>query len=157
MILIIYILTPFTMTHSIHLFQGFRIIQTRMDGADNPPWSSTQSQAEVNFGRVCRSSTPAGHHSTFSQPVFQTTFPASQRLHPVYPHPKHATKFYLGSAMHHTLDREYSRSRKYFQLTHERLVQAELALRYTGMNTTICIFGLRFPSIPTEWTIAASK
>ena len=30
MILIIYILTPFTMTHSIHLFQGFRIIQTRM-------------------------------------------------------------------------------------------------------------------------------
>ena len=39
-------------------------------------------------------------------------------------------KFYLGSAMHHTLDREYSRSRKYFQLTNERLVQAELALRY---------------------------
>jgi hypothetical protein len=38
--------------------------------------------------------------------------------------------FYIGSAMHHTLDREYSRSRKYFQLTNERLVQAELALRY---------------------------
>ena len=32
--------------------------------------------------------------------------------------------------MHHTLDREYSRSRKYLQLTNERLVQAELALRY---------------------------
>jgi hypothetical protein len=30
MILVIYLLTPFTMTHSIHLFQGFRIIQTRM-------------------------------------------------------------------------------------------------------------------------------
>ena len=29
-----------------------------------------------------------------------------------------------------TLDREYSRSRKYLQLTNERLVQAELALRY---------------------------
>ena len=39
-------------------------------------------------------------------------------------------KFYIGSAMHHTLDREYSRSRKYLQLTNERLVQAELALRY---------------------------
>ena len=39
-------------------------------------------------------------------------------------------KFYVGSAMHHTLDREYSRSRKYLQLTKERLVQAELALRY---------------------------
>ena len=32
--------------------------------------------------------------------------------------------------MHHTLDREYSHSRKYLQLTNERLVQAELALRY---------------------------
>ena len=30
MILIIYIMTPFTMTYSLHLFQGFRIIQTRM-------------------------------------------------------------------------------------------------------------------------------
>ena len=30
MILIIYILTPFAMTHSVHLFQGFRIIQTGM-------------------------------------------------------------------------------------------------------------------------------
>ena len=30
MILIIYILTPFTMSYSVHLFQGFRIIQTRM-------------------------------------------------------------------------------------------------------------------------------
>ena len=32
--------------------------------------------------------------------------------------------------MHSTLDREYSRARKYLQLTNERLVQAELALRY---------------------------
>ena len=39
-------------------------------------------------------------------------------------------KFYIGSAMHHTLDREYSRSRKFFQLTNDKLVQAELALRY---------------------------
>ena len=50
MILIIYLLTPFTMTRSIHLFQGFRIIQTRMiDGACRNPWASTQSEAEVNF------------------------------------------------------------------------------------------------------------
>ena len=37
--------------------------------------------------------------------------------------------FYIGSAMHHTLDREYSRSRKFFQLTKDKLVQVELALR----------------------------
>ena len=39
-------------------------------------------------------------------------------------------KFYIGSAMHHTLDREYSRSRKFLQLTNDKLVQAELALRF---------------------------
>jgi hypothetical protein len=30
MILVIYILTPFTMASTLSLFQGFRIIQTRM-------------------------------------------------------------------------------------------------------------------------------
>ena len=77
-------------------FSGLSHHPNTHDGADNPPWSSTQSQAEVNFGRVCRSSTPAGHHSTFSQPVFQTIFPASEHLHPVYPHPKHATQVLPG-------------------------------------------------------------
>ena len=70
-------------------------------------------------------------------------------------------KFYVGSAMHHIMDREYSRSRKYLQLTNERLVQAELALRYwqelRGKNTTTCIFGLPFQSIQTEATTAALK
>ena len=42
--------------------------------------------------------------------------------------------------MHHTLDREYSRSRKYFQLTHERLVQAELALRYWHEHDNLYIW-----------------
>ena len=42
--------------------------------------------------------------------------------------------------MHHTLDREYSRSRKYFQLTNERLVQAELALRYWHEHENLYIW-----------------
>ena len=49
-------------------------------------------------------------------------------------------KFYIGSAMHHTLDREYSRSRKYLQLTNERLVQAELALRYWREHDNLYIW-----------------
>jgi hypothetical protein len=32
--------------------------------------------------------------------------------------------------MHHTMDREHNRSRKFFQLTEDKLVQAESALRY---------------------------
>ena len=65
-------------------------------------------------------------------------------------------KFYVGSAMHHIMDREYSRSRKYLQLTNERLVQAELHF-VIGKNTTTCIFGHLFQSIQTEATTAALK
>ena len=39
-------------------------------------------------------------------------------------------KFYVGSATHHTLDYEHSQARKYFQLEHDKLVQAELSLRF---------------------------
>jgi len=49
-------------------------------------------------------------------------------------------KFYVGSAMHHVMDREYSRSRKYLQLTNERLVQAELALRYWQEHDNLYIW-----------------
>ena len=49
-------------------------------------------------------------------------------------------KFYIGSAMHHTLDRECSRSRKYLQLTNERLVQAGLALRYWREHDNLYIW-----------------
>ena len=63
MILIIYILTPFTMTYSLHLFQGFRIIQTRMmvlavihglrpgqklKSILDPPWNFLYEMAGVN-------------------------------------------------------------------------------------------------------------
>ena len=67
-----------------------------------------------------------GAHNLYAQPFFKS--------HSVYLRFNHVMnlqpKFYLGSAMHHTLDREYSRSRKFSQLTNERLVHAELALRY---------------------------
>ena len=62
---------------------------------------------------------------------FSTSFFQSQSVYICFAHiVDMQPKFYIGSAMHHTLDREYSRSRKYLQLTNEGLVQAELALRY---------------------------
>ena len=140
MILIIYILTPFTMTHSIHLFQGFRIIQTRMmvltilhGLRPNPKLKSIlEGCADLQhlWGTTLHS------HNVFSRQFFQPQsvyirFTHIQNMQP---------KFYLGSAMHHTLDREYSRSRKYFQLTHERLVQAELALRYWHEHDNLYIW-----------------
>ena len=130
MILVIYILTPFTMTHSIHLFQGFRIIQTRMmvlailhGLRPNPKLKSIlEGCADLQhlWGTTLHS------HNLFSRQFFKPQSVYIRFTHITNMQPK----FYLGSAMHHTLDREYSRSRKYFQLTNERLVQAELALRY---------------------------
>ena len=130
MILIIYILTPFTMTYSIHLFQGFRIIQTRMMVLailHGPrPNLKLKSILEGCVDLQHLWGTTLHSHNLFSRQFFQP-----QSVYIRFTHIKNMQpKFYLGSAMHHTLDREYSRSRKYFQLTNERLVQAELALRY---------------------------
>ena len=140
MILVIYILTPFTMTHSIHLFQGFRIIQTRMmvltilhGLRPNPKLKSIlEGCADLQhlWGTTLHS------HNLFSRQFFQPQCVYIRFTHINNMQPK----FYLGSAMHHTLDREYSRSRKYFQLTNERLVQAELALRYWHEHDNLYIW-----------------
>ena len=117
------------MTYSIHLFQGFRVIQTRMmvlailhGLRPNPKLKSIlEGCADLQhlWGTTLHS------HNLFSRQFFQP-----QSVYIRFTHIKNMQpKFYLGSAMHHTLDREYSRSRKYLQLTNERLVQAELALR----------------------------
>jgi hypothetical protein len=119
MTLVIYILTPFTMTHSIHLFQGFRIIQTRMMTLavlhglrPNPKLKSIlEGCADLKhlWGTTLHS------HNLFSRQFFQPQSVYIRFTHITNMQPK----FYVGSAMHSTLDREYSRSRKYFQLTNE--------------------------------------
>ena len=130
MTLVIYLLTPFTMTHSIHLFQGFRIIQTRMmllailHGLRPNPKLKSILEGCTDLTHVWGSTLHS--HNQFSRPFFQPESVYIRFTHIANMQPK----FYLGSAMHSTLDREYSRSRKFLQLTNERLVQAELALRY---------------------------
>ena len=128
------------MTHSIHLFQGFRIIQTRMmvltilHGLRPNPKLKSILEGCTDLQHLW--GTTLHSHNLFSRQFFQPQsvyirFTHIQNMQP---------KFYLGSAMHHTLDREYSRSRKYFQLTHERLVQAELALRYWHEHDNLYIW-----------------
>ena len=130
MILIIYILTPFTMTYSVHLFQCFRIIQTRMMVlAVIHGLRPNQKLKSILEG--CTDLTHLWGSTLHAHNLFSTSFFQSQSVYIRFAHiVDMQPKFYIGSAMHHTLDREYSRSRKYLQLTNERLVQAELALRY---------------------------
>ena len=140
MILIIYLLTPFTMTHSIHLFQGFRIIQTRMmvlaviHGLR--PNQKLKSILEGCTDLTYLWGSTLHTHSLFSRPFFQSQSVYLRFTHITNMQPK----FYMGSAIHHTLDRECSRSRKYLQLTNERLVQAELALRYWREHDNLYIW-----------------
>ena len=96
MILILYILTPFTMTYSIHLFQGFRIIQTRMmvlailhGHRPNPKLKSIlEGCADLQhlWGTTLHS------HNL----VFQTILQASERLYPFHSHQIHATQILRG-------------------------------------------------------------
>ena len=92
MILIIYILTPFTMTHSIHLFQGFRIIQTRMmvlaviHGLRPNQKLKSILEGCTNLTHLWGSNTPR------SQPFFQTIFPIPECLHSFHSYHEHAAQ-----------------------------------------------------------------
>ena len=136
MVLIIYILTPCTMASTISLFQGFRIIQARMMvlaviyGLRPNHKLKAILEGRANLNHLWGSSLAS--HNLFSQPFFlpQCVYIRFTRVMNMQP------KFCVGSAMHHTLDREYSRSRKFLQVTSDKLVQAELALRF--WNLYVC-------------------
>jgi hypothetical protein len=49
-------------------------------------------------------------------------------------------KLYVGSATHSSMDREHSRTRKYFQLEHNKLVRAEFALRFWRDHQNLLIW-----------------
>ena len=100
MILIIYILTPFTMTYSIHLFHGFH--PNPHDGVCRHRRSPTKSEAEVNFGRMHRPHTLVGIITPYPQSFFKTIFPVSKRLYPFHPHCQHAAQvlYWLCHASH---------------------------------------------------------
>ena len=141
MTLVIYLLTPFTMTHSIHIFQGFRIIQTTrmmllaiLHGLRPNPKLKSILEGCTDLTHLWGSTLHS--HNQFSRPFFQ---PESVYIR-FTNIPNMQPKFYLGSAMHSTLDREYSRSRQFLQLTNERLVQAELALRYWQEHDNLYIW-----------------
>ena len=140
MILIIYILTPFTMTSTLNLFQSFRIIQTRMmvlaviHGLRPNQKLKSILEGCTDLTHLWESTLMA--HNLFSKPFFQ-----SQSVYLRFTHIMNMQlKFYIGSAMNHTLDREYSRSRKFCQLTNDQLVQAELALRYWKDNANLYVW-----------------
>ena len=91
MILVIYILTPFTMASTLSLFQGFRIIQTRMMVLSVIHGPSAQSKAKSNFGRVWPISTICGNLRLQPTTFLRKYFPVPVCLHSFHTYYEHAT------------------------------------------------------------------
>ena len=130
MILVLSLLTPFTMSDSLSVFFGFRIAQSRLmllsviHGLNPNRKLKAILEGCANLNHLWGSSLES--HQLFSQDFFLPNCVYLRFAHINNFQPK----FYIGSASHHVLDRGHSRTRKYFQLTHDRFVQAELALRF---------------------------
>ena len=88
MILVISILTPFTMATTIFLFQGFHIIQTRMMvlSVIHGLRSNQKLKACANLNHLWGSSLAS--HNLFSQAFFLPL----KRIHPVYAYHEHTTQ-----------------------------------------------------------------
>ena len=128
------------MSDRVSLFSAFRIIQTRLmllsivHGLNPNQKLKAILESCANLDHLWGSTMEA--HQRFSQAFF---LPQSVYIRFTHSH-NFQPKFYLGSALHHVLDREYSRTRKYYQLTQDRLVQAELALRYWREHQNLFIW-----------------
>ena len=112
MILVLALLTPFTM------FYAFRVTQTRLmllsiiHGLKPNVKLKAVLEGCANLNHLWGSSIES--HVLFSKDFFLPNCVT----HIINSQPK----FYIGSASHHVLDRENSRSRKYLQLTKDKLV-----------------------------------
>ena len=96
MILILYVLTPFTMTYSIHLFQGFRISQTRMMllAILHGPRPNLKLKSILEGCADLQHLWGSTLHSP--QPFLQTILPTSERLYSFHSHKIHATQILRG-------------------------------------------------------------
>ena len=130
MILVIFILTPFTTSPCLKLFYHFGVAQSRMMLLAVIHGLNTNSKLK-SILEGCTNLDSAWGSDLMSHIRFSWVFFNPAAVYIRFTHVSNfQVKFYIGSATHSVLDREHSRFRKYLQLTHERLVQAELSLRF---------------------------
>ena len=105
MILIIYILTPFTMTSTVNLFQSFRIIKTRMMVLSViHGLRPTQKLKFILEGRTNLTifNQSLGIDADFAQPFLQTFFPVPECLSSFHQYYEHAAQipYWVRNASH---------------------------------------------------------
>ena len=130
MILVLLILTPFTTTPSISLFFAFRATQARLMLLAVIPGITPNSKLKAILEGCARLhhlwGSDLSSHLLVMQEVSQPNSVSIRFAHIVNLQPK----FYIGSTCNGVLDREHTRVRKFLQLRQDRLVQAELSIRF---------------------------
>ena len=130
MILVLALLTPFTPSISVQLFNHFRIAQTRlmMLHVFHSPKTNTKLRSILQAAAL-HSDLWSGHtdaHPNFAQAFLNTRTTYLRFSH----HTNFLPKFYVGSTEQNVLTREYNRYRKFLQIKSDRLVLCEVALRF---------------------------
>ena len=150
MILVLALLTPFTPSISVQLFNHFRIAQTRLMILHvlHSPKTNTKLRSILQAAAL-HPDLWSGHtdaHPNFAQAFSNTRTTYLRFSH----HTNFLPKFYVGSTEQNVLTREYNRYRKFLQLKSDRLVLCEVALRYWETFDLTFSFGLPFPFEPTQ-------
>ena len=148
MILAIYILTPFTMASTLSLFQGFRIIQTRMMVLSVIHGLRPNQQLKAILEGCGQSQPFVGIFAYSPQPFCANIFPVPVCLHSFHTYYEHATQilYWVRHAPH-----PGSRIQSLQKTSSPRTNLSKLNWLFaTGRNTTICTFGLLFSSSRKE-------
>ena len=124
MVLVPYTPSPFTMSTCIRLAQTRMMVLMNIHGFRSNAKLKAILEGCANLSHLWRSTVES--HALFMKGFLQPNAAYFRFTHVVNMQPK----FYMGSAAHSTLDREHIRTRKCFQLEHDKLAQAELALRF---------------------------
>ena len=144
MILVLALLTPFTPSISVQLFNHFRIAQTRLMilHVFHSPKTNTKLRSILQAAAL-HPDLWSGHtdaHPNFAQAFSNTRTTYLRFSH----HTNFLPKFYVGSTEQNVLTREYNRYRKFLQIKSDRLVLCEVALRYWETFDNLFTYGLPF-------------
>jgi len=129
-ILVLALLTPFTLSPSVDVFFAFRMIQTALMGQ----YVLLHPSANSKLQALLKGTPLRRIFFCTSWDDLKVALQCFQHPQAVYVRFCHIAnfqpKFYVGSTSSFVLDREHSRYRKFLQVQQNKFVLAEVALRF---------------------------
>ena len=136
MILVLFVLTPFTMANTLSIFYGFRVAQTRLIFLSIV--HGLKPKIEGNFGRLCQSQSLLGLNSRVACPLFEGFFPSQLCVHKIHTHQQHATKILHWNGFTPCAGQ---RIQSFTQISSAHSRQARAGRTCLGVNIKISMFG----------------